>query len=186
MAIEMSKELRADAENFQIISDNIFLIGFMGCGKSTISDYLSREYGMEKVEMDEQIEKEQGKTISEIFAAEGEAYFRSLETELLRGMQERERVVVSCGGGTAMRECNVQEMKKHGKIVLLRAAAETVYERVRHTHNRPLLEGNMNVDYISALLEKRLPKYEAAADFTVDTDGKTAEEICKEIIQKLI
>lgn len=165
--------------------ENIFLIGFMGCGKSTISEYLCRNYGMEKVEMDEQIEKEEGKTIPEIFEENGEEYFRELETSLLKRLQKRNNLVVSCGGGTAMRECNVKEMKKHGKIVLLSVSPETVYERVRFTHNRPLLEGNMNVEYIRTLLEKRKPKYQAAADLIVTTDHKTAAEISKEILEKL-
>lgn len=163
---------------------NIFLIGFMGCGKSTVSDCFCREYGMEKVEMDEQIEKNEGKTIPEIFARDGEEHFRFLETELLKQFESATSTVVSCGGGTPMRECNVREMKKHGKIVLLKAEPETVYERVRHFHNRPLLEGNMNVEYIAALMEKRAPKYEAAADIVVSTDGKTASEICSEIMSE--
>lgn len=165
--------------------ENIFLIGFMGCGKSTVSEYLCRNYGMEKVEMDEQIEKEEGKTIPEIFEEKGEEYFRESETALLKRLQTRDNLVVSCGGGTAMRECNVQEMKKHGKIVLLSVSPETVYERVRFTHNRPLLEGNMNVEYISTLLEKRNPRYQAAADLIVTTDHKTVAEISEEIFKKL-
>lgn len=168
-----------------IISGNIFLIGFMGCGKSTVSDYLCREYHMEKIEMDEQIEKDEGKTIPQIFEENGEEYFRELETALLKGFENRKNTVVSCGGGTAMRECNVQEMKKHGKIVLLAAAPETVYERVRHTTNRPLLKGNMNVEYIASLMEKRNPKYEAAADLIIVTDHKTAAEISAEILENI-
>lgn len=167
------------------ISGNIFLIGFMGCGKSTVSEYLCRKYGMKKVEMDEQIEKDEGKTIQEIFAENGEEYFRELETALLKRLQASDNLVVSCGGGTAMRACNVQEMKKHGKIVLLLAAPQTVYERVRYSHDRPLLEGNMNVEYISALMEKRNPKYQAAADVVIATDHKSAAEISKEIFKKL-
>ncbi|MCI6005064.1 MAG: shikimate kinase [Blautia sp.] len=163
---------------------NLFLIGFMGCGKSTVSDCFSREYGMEKVEMDEQIERNEGKTIAEIFAGDGEEHFRFLETELLRQFRSKQNTVVSCGGGTAMRECNVREMKKHGKIVLLKAEPQTVYERVRNFHNRPLLEGNMNVEYIASLMEKRAPRYEAAADIVISTDGKTVSEICSEIVSK--
>lgn len=84
-----------------------------------------------------------------------------------------------------MRECNVQEMKKHGKIVLLSAAPETVYERVRYTGNRPLLEGNMNVEYIRTLMEKRNPQYRKAADLIITTDHKNAAEISAEILEKL-
>ena len=85
-----------------------------------------------------------------------------------------------------MRECNVLEMKKHGKIILLSAAPSTVYERVRHSHNRPLLEGNMNVEYIAFLMEKRNASYEAAADITVETDHRTAGEIAEEIMEYIM
>ena len=161
---------------------DIFLIGFMGAGKSTVARALQSQYGMALVEMDEQIEAEQGMKISEIFAQKGEAYFRALETQLLESLQQREHTVVSCGGGVPMRACNVDAMRKSGTIVYLSAEPETIYERVRHFHTRPLLEGNMNVEYIAQLLDQRLPKYLAAADKTVRTDRRTTEEICKEIL----
>lgn len=167
------------------LKNNIYLIGFMGSGKSTVSTCLHREYGMAQIEMDQQIEEEEGMKIPEIFAQKGEEYFRDLETGLLRRLQEQKNMVVSCGGGTAMRECNVREMKKNGKIVLLLASAETIYERVKNFHNRPLLEGNMNVDHIRGLMEARRWKYEAAADISVVTDGRSASEICREIVEKL-
>ena len=84
-----------------------------------------------------------------------------------------------------MRENNVALMKKSGRIVLLTARPETIYERVRHSHDRPLLENNMNVPYIAELMEKRREKYEAAADLIVETDGKKAAAICGEIMQKI-
>ena len=163
----------------------IYLTGFMGTGKSTISRCLHEVYGLEQIEMDEQIVKEEGMPISEIFRVNGEEYFRGLETALVRRLSGMENVVVSCGGGTVMRQCNVDEMKKNGRIVLLTASPSTIYERVRYTHNRPLLEGNMNEDYIRSLMEARRPKYEAAADITVKTDGRSAEDICREIMEKL-
>ena len=163
----------------------IYLTGFMGTGKSTISRCLHEVYGLEQIEMDEQIVKEEGMPISEIFRVNGEEYFRGLETALVRRLSGMENVVVSCGGGTVMRQCNVDEMKKNGRIVLLTASPRTIYERVRYTHNRPLLEGNMHEDYIRSLMEARRPKYEAAADITVKTDGRSAEDICREIMEKL-
>lgn len=166
-------------------NNNIFLIGFMGAGKSTIARTLQAQYGMKLVEMDEQIEAEEGMKISEIFAQKGEVYFRSLETQLLESLQNQENTVVSCGGGVPMRECNVEAMRKSGKIVYLSANPETIYERVRHFHTRPLLEGNMNVDYITQLMDARMPKYLSAADFIVETDGKQAEEISEEIVRKV-
>lgn len=164
---------------------NIFLIGFMGSGKSSVSRVLHRKYQMEQLEMDEEIERQEQMTISEIFQEKGEPYFRNLETELLKKIGSRENLVVSCGGGTAMRKENVQIMRNHGRIVLLKASPETVYERVRNSHARPLLEGNMNVSYIRKLMEGRMPAYEEASDFIVETDGKKVEEICREILRQL-
>ena len=139
---------------------NIFLIGFMGAGKSTISDYLKNALAMDVVEMDQCIVERQGMSISDIF-------------------------VVSCGGGVPMRERNVAEMKKNGRVVLLTAKPETILERVRDNHDRPLLENNKNVSFIADLLEKRRAKYEAAADIVIQTDGKSELEICEELIHRL-
>lgn len=161
---------------------NIYLIGFMGSGKSTIARCFAREYGMTLVEMDQRIEEEEGRTISRIFAESGEEYFRQLETKLLTRLREGKKQVISCGGGAAMREENVKEMRRGGKIVFLRTRPETIYDRVKNSHNRPLLEGNMNVEYIRQLMEKRRPKYEAAAQITVDTDEKSISGICAEIL----
>lgn len=164
---------------------NIFLIGFMGAGKSTISDYLKNALAMDVVEMDQCIVERQGMSISDIFETYGEEYFRELETNLLIEMQSRSNVVVSCGGGVPMRERNVAEMKKNGRVVLLTAKPETILERVRDNHDRPLLENNKNVSFIADLLEKRREKYEAAADIVIQTDGKSELEICEELIHRL-
>lgn len=166
----------------QLFNYNIVLIGFMGSGKSTISRALSKVFAMDVIEMDQVIAEREGMSISEIFEMHGEEYFRNLETELLRELQSRKGVVISCGGGVPMREENVVEMKKNGKVILLTAKPETILERVRSSHERPLLENNKNVDFISDLMEKRRIKYEAAADITIHTDGKSEFEICEEII----
>lgn len=165
--------------------NHIFLIGFMGSGKSTVAKYLSSAYQMKQMEMDEQIEKDEGRSISSIFEKEGEEYFRTLETELLKSLDPRETFVVSCGGGAAVKEENVREMKEKGRIILLSAQPETVYARVKNSHNRPLLEGNMNVSYIKDLMDKRQKLYERAADFQVKTDGRTAKDIGEEIIKQI-
>ena len=169
----------------KLFSYNIFLIGFMGSGKSTMSDYLSTALAMEVVEMDQIIAQRQGMSISDIFETYGEQYFRDLETNLLIEMQLKTNVVVSCGGGTPMRECNVVEMKKNGRVVLLTAKPETILERVKDNHDRPLIENNKTVPFISELMEKRREKYEAAADIIIETDGKTELEICEEMIHRL-
>lgn len=164
---------------------NIFLIGFMGTGKSTISKALKRMLHMECMEMDEMIEKKQGMPIPKIFEKYGEDYFRDAESQLLLELQERKDVIVSCGGGVVVRQENIGYMKDSGKVVLLSATPETVYERVKNSTNRPILNGNMNVEYIGELMEKRREKYQAAADIVITTDGKTTEEICREICKAL-
>lgn len=164
---------------------NIVLIGFMGAGKSTISEYLSSVFAMDVIEMDQVIAEQQGMSISDIFATYGEEYFRQLETNLLIDMQERKNVIISCGGGVAMRERNVVEMKKNGRVVLLTANPQTILDRVKDSDDRPLLNGHKNVEYIAELMEARREKYEAAADIVVCTDNKTVLEICEEMIQKL-
>ena len=101
----------------------------------------------------------------------------------MRELEERQGTVVSCGGGAAMRRRNVEAMKKSGRIIYLSVRPDTVLSRVAHSHTRPLLEGNMNEAYVRAMMQERLPKYLAAADITVETDEKSAEEICTEIIR---
>lgn len=167
------------------IEQNIFLIGFMGAGKSTIAKVLQRELGMELVEMDERIVKEQGMSINDIFAQKGEDGFRDIESQLVIDIGKNKNSIVSCGGGVVVRPKNVENMKKSGKIVFLTATPETILKRVKNGKDRPLLNGHMNVEYISELMEKRRQMYEDAADVKVSTDGKTVGEICTEIIQAI-
>ena len=164
---------------------NIFLIGFMGCGKSTVASKLNQMYGMHVVEMDEEISNRQKMSISDIFEQYGEGYFRDLESALLREITTDSDQVVSCGGGVVLRENNVTEMKKSGHIVLLTAKPESVLKRVARNDDRPILKGRKTVKDIEALMEARREKYEAAADIVVATDDKSIEEICKEILEKI-
>ena len=165
---------------------NIVLIGFMGAGKTTVSEYLRDTYGMEVVEMDQVIAEREGMTISDIFSVHGEEYFRNLETNLLKELQSRKNTVISCGGGAVLREENVVEMKKNGCVVLLTVTPETVYERVKDSDGRPILKGRKNINDIMELMEKRKGKYEAAADVMVATDGMTIQDICEEMMKKLM
>ena len=148
---------------------NIFLIGFMGSGKSTIAKQLKKELDMELVEMDQRIVDEQGMSINDIFAQKG----------------EEEASIISCGGGVVIRPQNVENMKKSGKIVFLTASPETILERVKGGTDRPLLNGNMNVPYIKEMMDKRRDFYEGAADIKISTDNKSVKEISAEIIEAL-
>lgn len=163
---------------------HISLIGFMGAGKSTVSRELKRLSGREEVDTDQWIEKHEKRSISDIFVTEGEAYFRQCETDMLDELGTMEPSIISCGGGMALREINRRKLKAMGEVVLLQASPETILERVKDSTNRPILNGNMNIAFISDLMGKRLPAYEKAATVKISTDGKTVTEIAKEILEK--
>ncbi|MBU5334995.1 shikimate kinase [Intestinibacter bartlettii] len=164
---------------------NIMLIGFMGSGKSTIAKYLSHILEMEDLETDEFIVKREDMTINEIFQRKGEEYFRQCENNALRELETRQGIIISCGGGMPMKDENVELMKRNGKIVLLTASPQTIYDRVKYSNQRPLLNGNMNVEYIESLMEKRKDRYESIADIVVDTNDKPIHVIAEEVVSKL-
>lgn len=163
--------------------NNLFLIGFMGAGKSSVSYRLHQILHCDVVEMDQCIAENEGMSIQEIFAQKGEPYFRACETSLLESFTSGAPRVVSCGGGVPMRAENVTAMHRCGTVILLTAQPEVILSRVQEDHSRPLLEGHKDVPYITALMEQRRPKYEAAADITVDTSNRTIDEVCQEILR---
>ncbi len=164
---------------------NIFLIGFMGSGKSTVAAVFEQKYQMQLIEMDQKISEMEGMSIPEIFEKYGELYFRNLETELLKMLKGSENRIVSCGGGVILRDENIELMREEGTIVLLVATPKTILNRVRDSKERPLLNGNMNEEYISEMLKQRQERYSIAADVVVHTDGKNVLEICYEIVEKM-
>lgn len=162
---------------------NIILIGFMGCGKSTVGIKLSYHLRRALEDTDKLIEKEEGRTISEIFKTDGETYFRSLETECLKKLiQTTDGKIISVGGGLPIREENHALLKELGTVIYLRATPETIYERVKHDTTRPLLQGDNPQEKIRTLLQERTPIYEQAADFVIDVDNKDFEAILDEIV----
>ena len=164
---------------------SILLIGFMGAGKTTVSRALAGQAHLPELDTDQEIVRRAGMSIPEIFAREGEQAFRNRETDLLRELAAGDAMIISCGGGMAMREENAALMHQAGTVVLLSASPETILERVRDDDNRPLLRGHKDVPYIRQLMEARRPRYEAAADMTVVTDGRSAEDIAAEILGRL-
>lgn len=165
--------------------NNLFLIGFMGAGKSSVSAGLGRMLGREVVEMDERIAAQEGMSIPELFAQKGEPYFRACETALIKSFAQGAPRIVSCGGGVPLREENVAAMRESGTVVLLTASPEVILERVKDSDERPLLQGHKDVPYIAALMEQRRPKYEAAADITVDTSQLNIEEVCRQVLRQV-
>ena len=167
------------------LKEHFFMIGFMGVGKTSTSRILSKKLGVKENDTDAMIVKQEKKSIAEIFADEGEEYFRKTETGIIDKLAELEPCIISCGGGMAMREVNVKKMKKIGKVVLLTATPETIYSHVKDSTNRPILNGNMNIPYIKKLMEERAPKYNAAADIVIETDGCTPSQVADKIIDSL-
>ena len=164
---------------------NIVLIGFMGAGKSSLASYLSKQFNMRTVETDREIVEREGISIPEIFEQYGEEYFRDRESEVIRDLGSGSRMVISVGGGAVMRDENVEYMKESGIIVLLTATPKAILDRVKGGTERPLLNGNMNEDYIAALMEKRRARYEEVADLMIDTTDKTIPEVCEAVIMHL-
>lgn len=165
---------------------NIILIGFMGCGKSTIGFRLS--YRMRRVleDTDKLIERKEGRSISDIFAREGEASFRRMETACLKELLlSQEEKIIATGGGLPMQAENHALLKQLGTVIYLRISAESVWERLKDDTTRPLLQCAEPLFKIKELLEKRAPVYEAAADMIVDVDGKDMEQVLAELLDRI-
>ena len=161
---------------------NLVLCGMMGSGKTALGKNIAAATGRKWLDTDDVIVQRYG-AISEIFATEGEEYFRGLETKVVEELSEQDGYVISTGGGLVLREKNVELLKKNGKILFLRANAETLLKRLSGDTARPLLQGQESLEEkINRLLKERTPAYERAADYTVDVDKKTPEEIGTEIL----
>lgn len=165
------------------MANNIYLIGFMGVGKSAVARQLHQKLNLPLIEMDQEIVDRQGMEISEIFARHGEAFFRDLESDLIKEIANGDGAIVSCGGGAVLRKENVDAMQQSGKVILLTAEPETILDRVKGFSHRPLLKGKMDVASIRELMDQRKQAYENACQFFVTTDGKLPEEIADEIIK---
>ena len=163
---------------------HIILMGFMGCGKSSVGVRLSYKLQKAFLDTDNLIEKMEGMPISNIFDTYGEAYFREKETEVLAALkQEKADRIISLGGGTPLREENRSILKELGTVVYLKVSADTVYERLKGDTTRPLLQGENPKQKIEQLLEQRSGIYESAADVIICGDGKTHEEVISEFME---
>lgn len=161
---------------------HVILVGFMGTGKTTVGEILARKLGCIRVDLDEYIVEMAGKSIPELFEAEGEGGFRRRETDGLCDLVRREDChVITTGGGVVTRPRNVEIMQESGVVVALFARPETIIERVRGDENRPLLAGDVE-EKVRHLLRERDGLYDFAP-VHIHTDGKTVEEVVKEIVE---
>lgn len=164
---------------------NLVLIGFMGSGKTSVGLKLSYRLRMAVEDTDKLIERREGRSISEIFASDGEAYFRQRETELLKELADKSRgKIYSVGGGTPVRPENRGLLKQMGTVIYLRVRPETVFERLKNDTTRPLLQCDDPLKRITELLEQRREAYEECADVIIDVDGVDIECILKKITEE--
>lgn len=162
----------------------LVLIGYMGAGKSTIGRALAEQMQIPFLDMDTLIEEKQGRCISDIFAQEGEAYFRELETAYLKELlEQKEEGVLSAGGGLPLRKENRELLRQMGYTVYLQVSKETVLERLEGDKSRPLLQVADKEEKIAKMIQNRHPIYLETADFTVVVDGREVDTIVQEIVQ---
>lgn len=159
---------------------NLVLCGMMGCGKTTVGGILATLLNRRFVDTDEEIVKAHG-AISELFERFGEPYFRALETETVRSL-DCDGLVIATGGGVVLKEENRRLLQEHGKIFYLHTSCENLIRRVEGDHSRPLLRGGDVERKVRELTKQRDSVYRAAADYIIETDGKTAEEVAKAIV----
>jgi shikimate kinase len=170
----------------------IFLTGFSGSGKSTIGPLLANSLGYEFIDLDHLIEKNAGKSITRIFAEDGEIYFRNVEFDILTGLVKQYNMVVSLGGGVLENDRSFELIKQYGTLVYLKSSSRILAKRLCNKTDRPLLKGENGrklsreelEQKIESIIAKRQPRYENA-EITVQSDikriGSTVEELTRKI-----
>ncbi|MFA5316362.1 MAG: shikimate kinase [Dehalococcoidales bacterium] len=164
---------------------NIVLIGMRGSGKTTVGRLLAERLGKRFIEMDEMITGKAGTSIAEIVARHGWPEFRKIEAEITSTVAGLDNTVNATGGGVVTSEANIRALRETGKLVWLRASLTTLLERTQHDPSRPSLTGKPPDEDMAVIFKERLPFYQQAADFTVDTDGATPEAVAETIINLL-
>lgn len=159
----------------------IILTGMMGAGKTTISKILGEKLNIKSIDIDTLIEQNENEKISEIFSNKGENYFRNIEKETIKNNFNSDNLIISLGGGALENNETRDFLLKNSTIIYLKTSPEVIYERIKNNTSRPLLCGNMSVEKISEILEKREANYQSAT-IIITTDNKTPEKIAEEII----
>lgn len=162
---------------------NIVLIGFMGTGKSTVGQLLAARLGWAFADTDTEIEEKEGMAIPVLFERHGEAYFRRVETDVVKELAAGQSQVIATGGGAVLAEANRAAMLDAGLVVALKADKQTIVERVSADANRPLLRGGVEAR-VEALLADRATAYDFA-HVTIDTTGMSAEQVADAIITNI-
>jgi shikimate kinase len=161
---------------------NLYLVGFMGTGKTTVGRAVAHKLGFQLLDSDHEIERQQGKAIPEIFAEQGEPAFRALERAFIEGGHPAERTVVSCGGGLVVQPGMLEKLKTRGVVVCLHASIETILARTARHRNRPLLDVEDPGARVRALFAAREPIYKQAGTVIL-TDSRPLQDIASHVLR---
>ncbi|MDR0805427.1 MAG: shikimate kinase AroK [Enterobacteriaceae bacterium] len=164
---------------------NIFLIGPMGAGKSTIGRQLAQQLNMEFVDSDHEIERRTGADIAWVFDVEGEAGFRDREEKVLNELTEKQGIVLATGGGSIKSKETRNRLSARGVVVYLETTIEKQLARTQRDKKRPLLQVDTPREVLEALAQERNPLYEEIADVTIHTDDQSAKVVANQIIQMI-
>ncbi len=165
-------------------SENIYLIGLMGAGKTTIGRQLAKALKLPFYDSDKAIEESTGVDISTIFEFEGEEGFRDREQKMIQQLTQRKGIVLATGGGAILREQNRKLLKENGFIVYLQCSVERVLERTRRDTQRPLLQTDNPKERIESLFAQREPLYLSCADYKIDTGAMQSKTVVNHILEK--
>jgi len=162
---------------------NLALIGFMGAGKTSVGRLVAEQLRFDYLDTDELIQSRTGRTITDIFARDGEPAFRALEQQVTEELAARERTLIATGGGLPTNPANLTSLKKHALVVCLWASPEKIWERVKNQTHRPLLQGPEPQKKIRDLLAAREPFYRQA-DVLINTDTRSVREVAQQIVHQ--
>lgn len=160
---------------------NIYLVGFMGSGKTTVGKEVAQKMNMQFIDLDGLIEEKQGQNIVDIFAQKGKDYFRKLEAEAVKDISMVSNMVVACGGGIVLNRDNINIMEDRGLLVCLDASPEIIYERTKGYTHRPLLNVDNPKEKIEEMIKKRAPFYQQVEKH-IDTSDLSVSEVSKKVL----
>ena len=164
---------------------NIFLVGLMGAGKTSVGRLLARHFGKTFYDCDQEIERRTGVKIPIIFEIEGETGFRAREEHVLRELTALTDIVLATGGGAVLREENRRALKQNGTVVYLRASLEDLWQRTRHDRNRPLLQTADPHAKLEQLFAERDPLYREVASLVMDTGNQSLRSLANRLELRL-
>lgn len=165
---------------------NVVLIGYRGTGKSSVGEILAARLDHTLLSTDAEVVKLAGQTIPAIVEHHGWEYFRDLESKVCQKLVGRNGLIIDTGGGAILRSQNVEALKQTGKLFWLTASVETIARRIGSDTQRPSLTGTKSfIHEIQDVLQDRLPKYQAAADCVIETEGRSLSQVADEILARL-